>query len=75
VATEEEDTQSIDDEHSFDTKVETIEKNTTTRGMGSVDDLQGISFSGFNQSPSNAVLPSSFSLFDFSSNAPWSQTF
>jgi len=63
----------MDDKNSFDTKLETIEKNTN--GMGSVDDLLGILFSGFNQSPSNAVLPSSFSLFDLSSNAPWSQTF
>jgi len=62
---------SIDDWNSFDTKLETTEENTTTNGMGSVDDLLGFSFSGFNQTfpdfnqtPSNAVPPSSFSLFD-----------
>ena len=65
----------IDQGNSFDTKLETTEKNTTTNGMGSVDDLIGLSFSGFNQTPSNSVPPSSFSLFDFSSNASWSQTF
>jgi hypothetical protein len=38
---------------------------STTTGMGSVDDLSGIfSFSGFNQTSSNAVPPSS--LFDTS---------
>ena len=56
---------SIDDGNSFDTKLETTDKNTTTNGMGSVDDLLGLSFSGFNQTPSNAVPPSSFSLIDF----------
>lgn len=52
----------------FDIKLETTEGNTTTTttttGMGSVDDLLGISFSGFNQTSSNAVSPSS--LFDTS---------
>ena len=50
----------------FDIKLETTEGNTTTTttGMGSVDDLLGISFSGFNQTSSNAVPPSS--LFDTS---------
>jgi len=63
----------MDDGNSIDTKLETTEKNPTTEGMGSVDDLLGISFSGFNnQTPSNAVPPTSFSLFGFSSSSPWS---
>lgn len=60
------------DGNSIDTKLETTEKNTTTEGMGSVDDLLDLSFSDFNQTPSNAVPPTSFSSFDFSSSAPWS---
>jgi len=57
---------SIDDGNSFDAMLETTEKNTTTaESMGSVDDLLGISFSGFNHTPPNTVPPSSFSLFDF----------
>ena len=69
---------SIDNWSFFDTKMETTEKNTATNGngMGSVD-LLGLSnsFSGFNQTPSNADPPSSFSLFDFSPSSSWSQSF
>jgi hypothetical protein len=65
----------MDSGNPFDTKLETTEKNTTTNGMGSVDDLLDFSFPGFSQTPSNTVLPSSFSLFDFSSPSTWSQTF
>jgi hypothetical protein len=63
-ATTKKDKRGIDGGNSFDTKLETTETNTTTKGMGSVDDLLGLSFSGFNQTPSN-VVPPSFSLFDF----------
>ena len=70
-------TTSIDNWSFFDTKMETTEKNTATNGngMGSVD-LLGLSnsFSGFNQTPSNADPPS-FSLFDFSPSSSWSQSF
>jgi hypothetical protein len=55
----------------IDTKLEA--NTTTTTGMGSVDDLLGISFTGFNQTPSNDVPPSP--LFTFSFSAPWSQNF
>jgi len=54
----------MDSGNPFDTKLETTEKNTTTNGMGSVDDLLDFSFPGFNQTPSNTV-PFSFSLIDF----------
>lgn len=61
----------VDGGNPFYTKLEATEGNTTT-GMGSIDDLLGISFSGFNHTPSNAVPPSSFSFFDSSFSAPWS---
>jgi len=45
--------------------------NTATQGVGSVDDLRGLSFTGFNPMPSTTLRPSS--LFDsFSSlGASW----
>ena len=66
VPKEKEEDPSIDGGRSpFDTKLE-AEGNMTTTSMESVDDLLGISFSGFNQTPSNAVPPSSLFTFSFS---------
>lgn len=62
----------VDGGNPFDTKLEATEGNATTMGMESVDDLLGISFSGFNHTSSNGVPPSSFSLFDSSFSTPWS---
>ena len=65
--------QNIDGGNPIDTKLGVNTTATTTTGMGSVDDLLGISFTGFNQTPSNDAPPSS--LFTFSFSSPWSQNF